>query len=282
MGEELLKKTERRETGFLEPQSIHFDESLVTAAPLSVLEKDLWQRFISPDSSDSEQTQLTKLALIAYNKKGELHPTVAGLLMASRKSHEFLEGSFVQAVACRGTEALPLDDYQLDAADITGPLDEQVLQTCAFIRRNMRVAAVKFPTGGRRDIPQFDMAAVFEAVVNAVAHRDYSMFGAKVRVRVFDDRVEIYSPGTLPKTMALENLVRQHLSRNEALTNLLANCLVNYSEFSKRTHMMGKQGEGVSLILNNSETLSRKRPVYEMVGNSELRLMIYGAPEAIP
>ncbi len=123
MGEELLKKTERRETGFLEPQSIHFDESLVTAAPLSVLEKDLWQRFISPDSSDSEQTQLTKLALIAYNKKGELHPTVAGLLMASRKSHEFLEGSFVQAVACRGTEALPLDDYQLDAADITGPLD---------------------------------------------------------------------------------------------------------------------------------------------------------------
>ncbi len=282
MGEELLKKTERRETGFLEPQSIHFDESLVTAAPLSVLEKDLWQRFISPDSSDSEQTQLTKLALIAYNKKGELHPTVAGLLMASRKSHEFLEGSFVQAVACRGTEALPLDDYQLDAADITGPLDEQVLQTCAFIRRNMRVAAVKLPTGGRRDIPQFDMPAVFEAVVNAVAHRDYSMFGSTVKIRVFDDRVEIYSPGTLSETMTLENLAHQHLSRNDALTSLLTHCLTNHSDFTNRTHMMGKRGEGMPLILDECEKLSGRRPVYEILNNRELRVTIYGAQEAIP
>ncbi len=241
----------------------------------------MWRCFLPDCSGDSEQVQLTKLALIAHDKKGELHPTVAGLLMASTKSHEFLEGSFVQAVASRGTEAHPLD-YQLDAADITGPLDEQILQTCAFVRRNMRVAAVKLPTGGRRDIPQFDMPAVFEAIVNAVAHRDYSMFGARVRVRVFDDRVEICSPGALLETMTLEKLAHQHLSRNKTLTKLLSRCSTNYSDFTNRTHMMGNRGEGVSLILNHSEALSGKRPAYEMLDSSELRLTIYGAPEAIP
>ncbi len=249
---------------------------------MTALEKPLWRRFISERSSDSEQTQLIKLALIAHNKEGELHPTVAGLLMASRKSHEFLEGSFVQAVACRGTEALPLDDYQLDTADITGSLDEQILQACSFIRRNMRIAAVKLATGGRRDIPQFDMPAVFEAVVNAVVHRVYSMLGAKVRIRVFDDRLEIYSPGLLPETMTLENLAREHLSRNDVLSGLLARCPTNHSDFTSRTYMMGKRGKGLSLIFGNCEALSRRRPVYEMLENRELRLTIYGALEAIP
>lgn len=264
---------------------IRFDETPVTAAPLSVLEKSLWQRFISNRSDDSEQLQLKKLALIAPDKEGELHPTVAGLLMASRKSHEFLKGSFVQAVAYRGTSISPRDallSYQLDAADITGPLDEQILQACAFIRRNMRVAAVKLATGGRRDIPQFDMLAVFEAMVNAVAHRDYSMPGAKVRVRVFDDRLEIYSPGMLTNTMTPESLPYRQASRNEVLTSLLARCPINRSDLTMRTYIMDKRGEGVSLILSHSEALSGKRPVYEMFDNSELRLTIYGAPEAIP
>ena len=45
----------------------------------------------------------------------------------------------------------------------------------------------------RIDLPQYDMMAVFEAVTNAVAHRDYSMAGSKIRLRMFDDRLEIYS-----------------------------------------------------------------------------------------
>ncbi len=287
--EEPLVKPQLGESNFFESdsqlQQIPFDKTPVTDAPMSVLEKSLWQRFVSDVSSDSEQTQLIKLALTAYNKDGELHPTVAGLLIASRQPHEFLNGSVVQATACRGTEDFPLDDlvrYQLDAVEITGAIDQQIMKACAFVRRNMRIAAVKFPTGGRKDIPQFDMPAVFEAVVNAVAHRDYSMIGAKVRVRVFDDRIEICSPGTLPKTMTLERLECQHFSRNDALTNLLAHCPTNRSEFTTRTYIMGKRGEGIPLILDNCEKLSGRRPVYEMLNNSELRVTIYGFPGAIP
>ncbi len=258
---------------------IRFDETPVIEAPMQVLEEPLWRRFISNRTQDSAEVQLGKLALAAPDRNGLLHPTVSGLLMASRVPHEFLKGSYVQAVAYRGTKVAEYGDltpYQQDAQDLTGPLDEQIIQTCDFIRRNMKVAAVKRPDGGREDLPQYDLLSVFEAVVNAVAHRDYSMPGAKVRVRMFDDRLEIYSPGMLTNTMTTDSMPYRQASRNEVLTTLLARCPVDRADLTERTHMMDRRGEGVSLILSRSEALSGRRPVYEMLDRSELRLTIYG------
>lgn len=108
------------------------------------------------------------------------------------------------------------------------------------------------------------MSAVFEAVVNAVVHRDYSMTGSKVRIRLFDDRLEIYSPGMLVNTMSTDSLPYRQAARNEVLTSLLARCVVpqNKNSYTKRVCMMDKRGEGVTLILNRSEALSGKRPEY--------------------
>lgn len=93
---------------------------------------------------------------------------------------------------------------------------------CNFVLRNMRVPAMKRADGGREDRPQFDMLAVFEAVVNAVAHKDYSLSGFKVRLRLFEDRLEIYSPGMLVNTMTTDSLLYRQAARNEVLTSLLA------------------------------------------------------------
>ena len=101
-----------------------------------------------------------------------------------------------------------------------GPLDVQVDRACRFVGRNMKVAA--FKGLGRVDRPQFDMTAVFEAVVNAVAHRDYSIYGSKIRLRLFADRLEIYSPGEIPNTLEPENLLHIQSSRNEVVSSLLA------------------------------------------------------------
>jgi ATP-dependent DNA helicase RecG len=94
--------------------------------------------------------------------------------------------------------------YQIDAKDIVGSLDWQIAEACSFVARNMQVHAIKEPE--RQDIPQYAMQAVFEAVVNAVAHRDYSIQGSKIRLHIFADRLEIFSPGTIPNTMTVESL----------------------------------------------------------------------------
>ncbi len=258
---------------------IRFDETPVLRATLDDLSEPLWRRFAPQQSSDTDKTLLAKLAMAAEDN-GNWYPTVAGLLMGSSHGTRFLPGAFIQAVAYRGTEVQPdLDEpYQLDAKDIEGPLDRQIIDACAFVDRNSSTAASKSPHGGRIDLPEFDPLAVFEAVTNAVAHRDYSMAGAKVRLRLFADRLEIHSPGMLPNTMTPESLPYRQSARNEVLTSLLARCPVEGTvEAGNRRFIMDKRGEGVAIILGRSHQLSGKIPQYRLIDNSELCLTIYAA-----
>lgn len=263
---------------------IRFDEQPVPGAMLASLKDDLWQRFAGPRSRDTREVLLDKLAMARRDADGELRPTVAGVLMASADPRQWLPNAFIQAVAYRGTEVRPDGEalYQLDAQDITGPLDAQVMGACHFVRKNMRVFATK--TEGRRDIPQFDMTAVFEALVNAVAHRDYSIHGAKIRLRLFADRLEIYSPGAIPNTMTVESLPYRQAARNEAVTSLLAKCTVPDADQRDvgRSAMMDKRGEGVQLIISRTEQLAGQPPTYRLLDESELLLVIPAAGPVMP
>ena len=142
----------------------------------------------------------------------------------------------------------------------------------------MRVAAFKHIIG-RVDRPQFDMAAVFEATVNAVAHRDYSIYGSKIRLRMFEDRLELYSPGSLPNFMTMESLPYLQSTRNNVITSLLAKCPVPDQPWmtTDRRTMMDRRGEGVPIILGNSEKLSGRLPEYRLIDDAELMLTIYAA-----
>ncbi len=259
---------------------IRFDETPVPRATLGDLDEALWRRFIAPRFKDTPEQWLSKLAMASQDENGTWRPTVAGLLLASREPQQFLPAAFVQAVAYRGTEISPQAGaaYQLDARDITGPLDRQIFDACDFVRKNMRVSARKSAEGGREDIPQFDMLAVFEALTNAVAHRDYSMPGSKVRLRLFEDRLELYSPGLLVNTMTPESLPYRQAARNEAIASLLARCPVERDDFAgHRAHIMDKRGEGVPIILSRSEELSGRAPEYRLIDESELLLTIHAA-----
>lgn len=260
---------------------IRFDEQVVADATLANLVPELSRRFRTDRTRDSVENLLTKLGMARQDDAGVWRPTVSGVLMATNDPRMWLPNAFIQAVAYRGTRPAPesrRDLYQLDARDITGPADRQIIEACAFVHRNMKVAATK--DIGRRDIPQFDLTAVFEALVNAVAHRDYSIYGSKIRLRLFSDRLELFSPGALANTMTVESLAFRLATRNETLTSLLARCPVpddiDWLRTNRRT-LMDRRGEGVRIILENSERLSGKRPTYRLIDDAELLLTIYAA-----
>ena len=80
----------------------------------------------------------------------------------------------------------------------------------------MRIGAVV--TGlERQERTEYPVAAVREALVNAVAHRDYRLGGRRIEVRMFDDRMEITSPGGLPGYITVDNIIEEHFSRNPRL-----------------------------------------------------------------
>ena len=257
-----------------------FDRQVVAEASVDDLDARLVDRFRGEISGDDRTTALSKLDMIREDDAGVLRPTVAGVLLGTRQPQRWLPHAYIQAVAYRGAsigEALDSPRYQLDAKDNDGPLDDQIAYACRFVARNQRVEASK--SMGRQDWPQYDLAAVFEAVVNAVAHRDYSIRGSKVRLRMFSDRIELCSPGALVNGMSIDELAYKQNTRNPAIANLLDRCPVPEEIESPRLTMMDRRGEGVPAILARSRRLSGRQPVYEMFGD-ELRLTIHAADAA--
>ncbi len=260
---------------------IRFDAEAVSTATMDALAPNLWRRFCTPRTRNDRDAFLSKLCMAGEDDNGVLRPTVAGILMGTTDPRRWLPNAFVQAVAYRGTRIQTRNNqsYQLDASDIVGPLDAQVEQACRFVSRNMKVAAIK--DVGRLDLPQFDMAAVFEAIVNAVAHRDYSIYGSKIRLRLFSDRLELYSPGEIPSAHDPGKLLYTQFTRNEVISSLLARCRapddIPGLTTARRT-LMDRRGEGMRIIVENSLAVSGRKPEYKMAGASEFLVTIYGAP----
>ena len=139
----------------------------------------------------------------------------------------------------------------------------------------MRVAARKTPA--RVDLPQFDTRAVFEAIVNAVVHRDYSIYGSKIRLFLFDDRLELSSPGALPNSVTVDTMAVRQATRNELIVRFLSKATIGRVGVPGRVYFVEARGEGVPLIFDASRRVSGRDPVYELFGD-ELRLTMYGRP----
>jgi predicted HTH transcriptional regulator len=250
---------------------ICFDEQIVMNAQLKDMDRDLWTRFRTTLSPEDDYEFLTKLRLSDYDDNGEIRPTISGILLCCDSPEKFIPNAYIQAVCYMGDDC---NSEQLDMQDIAGTLDAQIKNACKFVKGNMRVRAIKNPA--RTEFPQYSLSAVFEAVVNAVAHRDYSIYGSKIRLRMFSDRLEICSPGTIPNTMTLESLPLRQYSRNELISSLLARTPMNFEMTdSYRKFIMDKRGDGVPIIYSQSIAVSGKKPKYELIDDTELKLTIF-------
>ena len=257
-----------------QPRITHFDALPVPTTHRRTLRESLYQRFIPQDTPEDEIEDLLLKRTLLVKEGREIRASVAGVLMCHDKPDEFLYNSFIQAVYYSGKQKDA--NYQIDAKDFRGPLDQQIIDAFKFVQKHNEVSARK--EIGRIDQPKYSMRAVFEAIVNAVIHRDYSISGSKIRLFMFADRLELYSPGALPNTLTIDELPYRQVTRNEHLAQLLSNVTLDDDVRNEveRKHFFERRGEGVGIILNESEELSGKTPEYEL-HNDELCLTIFAA-----
>jgi ATP-dependent DNA helicase RecG len=149
----------------------------------------------------------------AAGEKGR--PTVAGMLLFGRRPQAHLPQSRMVFVRFVGTEPRGSDGLAGYGRreEIDGPLPRIVERAWQVVWEEMRVGAVVKGLV-REEQTQYPPFAVREALVNAVCHRDYRLRGRRVEVRMFDDRLEVVSPGGLPGYITLDNIVDEHFSRN--------------------------------------------------------------------
>ncbi len=255
------------------------DTQVVRGSGANSLQPSLWRQYASSRTDEPAEVALSKLKFVKDDAHGALRATVGGVLLAAEDPREWLPNAWIQAVCYRGAR---MDaGRQIDAQDIAGPLDRQVRDAVRFVVRNRRVAAYKDPA--RADVPQFSERAVFEAVVNAVVHRDYAVSGSHIRLFLFDDRLELYSPGGLCNSMTTDDLRTSQFTRNELLATRLGQCPVgDVPGAGGRRCFIERRGEGIAAIEDETFALAGERPVFELIGERELRLVLPAArpPEA--
>ena len=250
-----------------------FDKQPVPGTGFGSLDESFWKPLLSAEGAAAPELALEKMGLLTSDENGVTRATVAGVLLCTRSPEEWLPNACISATCYRGKDRA---SGQIDTQIITGPLNRQIAEAVAFTRRNMRVGAYKNPA--RTDLPQYSERALFEAIVNAVVHRDYAIQGSRIRISMFADRLEINSPGSLPNNLTIDSMAVRQSTRNEALASMLGRISVGDIQGSgERQFFMERRGDGVPTILRETRDLSGKNSEYQLIDNADLVLTIPAA-----
>jgi predicted HTH transcriptional regulator len=143
------------------------------------------------------------------NLLADARPTNAALLLFGSAPQRFHRTAETKCVSCHGTEyRRPFASQQIYGGDLFEQADQARDFVLAKINRAVGTRGSSITAPATYELPP---DAVGEAIVNAIAHRDYNS-NASVEVRLFSDRLEVWNPGTLPGTLTLEDLHHDHPS----------------------------------------------------------------------
>ncbi|MEM8959840.1 MAG: ATP-binding protein [Acidobacteriota bacterium] len=208
--------------------------------------RDVRQQF-TPEPVDLQAWQrLLVNTELMVEDRGLVIPSVAGLLLFGQRPNRYLPQAGISAAAYRGTHK----DYDAPArATLRGPLVSLLFpptsgdarlpatrfsdyrsivetgvieQALDFVRRNTELDAHIDDGGRRQERWDYPLEAVREAIVNAVAHRDYTITVIDIELSIYTDRLEIVSPGRLPNTVTVDKMrAGYRASRNELIKEVL-------------------------------------------------------------
>jgi ATP-dependent DNA helicase RecG len=214
-----------------------FDHELVKAASISDLDEKHFQPYLESIQRNRSNiwnrlrlgdkdlvNQLVALDVLGRGKEA-IHPTLAGLLVFGNWPQKYLPSlmiSFVRYFGIYSETRGPRGERFQDNAQFEGPLTEVIDQAVTRCVANMKQSTL-IEGILHRMIPEYPKEALREALVNAVAHRDYSQYvlGSQVRIEMYADRLEIISPGGLFGPVSLFNMETSQASRNQLLVRLL-------------------------------------------------------------
>lgn len=205
---------------------VYGDDVPVPGTSISDIDLDYFRRFYRTRYEQDLEAQGQSLGQVLSNMRllsdGTL--TVSGILLFAKDPQVFLPVFHVKAVCYPGND-IHATTY-LDSADVFGRLQTQFEESLSFVLRNLRreQAGQGVNTTGEVEIPRIVLE---ELIANALIHRDYFV-SAPVRVFVFDDRLEIISPGHLPNNLTVANVRSGNSNMRNPILSSYATKLLPY------------------------------------------------------
>lgn len=168
---------------------------------------------------------------IAQRRQGKFLFNNAGLLFFAKEPCKFFQSAYLDVVVFKGTERVSVIDRKI----FKGGLLENLNSARIYLREHLNMGYEYRNDWKHKNVYELPMDALREAVANALMHRDYFISGANISVCIFDDRVEIISPGGLPKPLTMRDLGKKSKRRNEIIADLFS-----------RLDFVEKLGTGIS------------------------------------
>ena len=265
----------------------HYEDEIHPDAKLTDLDPELIEQYkdkIEATGIPTEQVMSSRGFLKEVDGKQKL--TNAAVLLFAKNIFQFYPNCRVRFVrydgnyAGVGTSINIIKDYTIEE-----PLLKIIDKTKEFIGMQLReFTALNVKTGRFDTVPEYPEFAWQEGIVNAVTHREYAMSGSYILVSMYDDRLEIESPGKLPSIVTVENIRNTRFSRNPRISRVLTELgwVKELNEGVKRIYSDMSQffldppeysepGYEVKLILKNNivmRTIRQSRHVEKQLGGN--------------
>ncbi|WHH60673.1 helix-turn-helix domain-containing protein [Petroclostridium sp. X23] len=232
---------------------IRFDELVKNEANVAeLLDKNKFERYLKFSSISNVLPQEDILLNLGccIQEEGKAKFTNAGLLFFTNDPMRYIPQAQVVCALYKGAKKVNV----LDRKDLTGDLVTIIDEAVVFLKKHLNLR-YEIKEIRRKEILELPEIALREAVVNAVCHRDYFEKGASIMIEIFDDRVEISNPGSLPHGMAIEDFGKRSMTRNPTIASLLHR--INYIE---------KMGTGINRMKEACKEVGVAEPVFEITG----------------
>ena len=232
----------------------HYEDEVNVDIKIADLDDELidaYKAHVGAEGLDTEQ--VLRARGFMKEKDGKEYLTNAAVLLFARNIQQFYPNSRIRFIrydgsyAKVGTEINITRDYSIEY-----PLLRIIDKAKEFIATQLReFTALDVKTGRFQIVPEYPEFAWLEGIVNAVTHREYAMSGSFIKVSMYDDRLEIESPGRLPNVVTLNNIKNTRYSRNPRISRVL-------TEFG----WVRELNEGVKRIYSDMEKFFLDEPVY--------------------
>jgi len=236
---------------FLERGDLSFETEAVSRATLDDLDWEAAAAYLRDDLGVIGETQLEQTMIrrgCLSDSGGKMRPTYAGILLFGKEPQRFVHNATV--MAARFTSDTMTDKFIKQ--DIGGSLPVQLRRAEAFLRDHLRKDVHLGKGMARSESYEYPLEAARELVVNAVAHRDYSIDGDCIHLNIFRGRLEVVSPGSLPGPMTLDNLRNERFSRNPVIVQVLSDM-----------RFIERLGYGVDRVIALMHERRLREPVFE-------------------
>ena len=196
----------------------------------------------------------------------KLKPTNAGILLFGKYPKKFFPRYYISIARYPGKD---IGTSYLEIMDIEGNLFELIDKADNYIRQHIETLyLLKEGQIAREPVSQYPDFVIRELIVNAVAHRDYSIKGSKILIKMFKDRIEFDSPGGFPGNVNEKNILEEQFSRNPLIVKAL-----------NRVKYIEEMGEGWNRIFREVRNYPLKfGRLPEIKGNSRVVATVF-SPE---